>query len=193
MRKRFLVPAIALLVGAASSPLWLVSAADSVSMARLNADVSLESDADYLTGFVPTRTTIGSVFDHHMIDGPEKAVLVAAIGETFDLRRIRAGQPYLIDRMFDGRVRRFEYEIDADRRLTATRGSLEGTPRFHTAIEQIPKETSVVTVEGTMNVCWRVGWLGLLPRTYSMRLGMPSWSGSALAPLVRELRRVHAA
>ena len=57
MRKRFLVPAIALLVGAASSPLWLVSAADSVSMARLNADVSLESDADYLTGYVPTRTT----------------------------------------------------------------------------------------------------------------------------------------
>ena len=89
MRKRFLIPAIALLVGAASSPLWLVSAADSVSMARLNADVSLERDADYLTGYVPTRTTIGSVFDHHMIEGPEKTVLVASLGDAFDLRRIR--------------------------------------------------------------------------------------------------------
>jgi murein DD-endopeptidase MepM/ murein hydrolase activator NlpD len=150
MKKRFLVPAIALLVGAISSPLWL-TAADSVAIARLNADVSLERDADYLTGFVPTRTTIGSVFDHHMIDGPEKAVLVASIGGAFDLRRIRAGQPYTIDRMLDGRVRRFEYEIDADRRLTATRGSLEGTPRFHTAIERIPKESSVVMVEGTID------------------------------------------
>jgi len=151
MRKRFLVPVIALLVGAASSPLWLVSAADSASMARLTADVSLERDADYLSGFVPTRTTIGSVFDHHMIDGSEKTVLVSSIGDAFDLRRIRAGQPYVIDRMFDGRVRRFEYEIDADRRLTATRGSLDGTPRFHTAIERIPKQTSIVMVEGAID------------------------------------------
>ena len=151
MRKRFLVPVIALLAAAASSPLWLVSAADSASMARLTADVSLERDADYLSGFVPTRTTIGSVFDHHMIDGAEKSVLVASIGDAFDLRRIRAGQPYVIDRMLDGRVRRFEYEIDADRRLTATRGSLDGSPRFHTAIERIPKQTSVVMVEGAID------------------------------------------
>ena len=151
MRKRFLVPVIALLVGAASSPLWLVSAANSASMARLTTDVSLERDADYLSGFVPTRTTIGSVFDHHMVDGAEKAVLVSSIGDAFDLRRIRAGQPYVIDRMLDGRVRRFEYEIDADRRLTATRGSLDGAPRFHTAIERIPKQTSIVMVEGAID------------------------------------------
>ncbi len=151
MRKRFLVPAIALLVGAASSAFWLVSAADPVTMARLDSDVSLERDADYLSGFVPTRTTIGAVFDRHMIAGPEKAVLVASIGSAFDLRRIRAGQPYVIDRMLDGRVRRFEYEIDGDRRLTATRGSLDGTPRFHTAIERIPKQTAVVMVEGAID------------------------------------------
>ena len=151
MRKRFLLPAIALLAGAASTPLWPVSATDSVAMARLNADVSLARDADYLTGFIPIRTTIASVFDRHMIDGPEKTVLVASIGSAFDLRRIRAGQAYLIDRLLDGRVRRFEYEIDADRRLTATRGSLDGTARFHTAIERIPKETSVVMVEGAID------------------------------------------
>jgi len=150
MRKRFLVPALTLFLGAASSPLWL-SAADPVSVARLGADVSLERDADYLTGFVPARTTIGTVFDRHMIDGPEKTVLVSSIGNAFDVRRIRAGQPYTIDRMLDGRVRRFEYEIDADRRLTATRGSLEGAPRFHTAIERIPKESSVVMVEGAID------------------------------------------
>ena len=151
MRKRFLVPAIAVLFGAASSPLWLVSAADSVPITRLNADVSLTSDADYLSGFVPTRTTIVAVLDHHMIDSSEKSVLVASIGKAFDLRRIRAGQPYVIDRMLDGRVRRFEYEIDEDRRLTATRGSLEGTPRFHTAIERIPKQSEVVMVEGAID------------------------------------------
>ncbi|MGE0865589.1 MAG: peptidoglycan DD-metalloendopeptidase family protein [Vicinamibacterales bacterium] len=151
MRKRVLLPAIALFIGVVSSPLWLVSAADSVTMARLTEDVVLTHDADYLSGFVPARTTIGAVFDRHMIEGPEKAVLVASIGDAFDLRRIRAGQPYVIDRMLDGRVRRFEYEIDADRRLTATRGSLEGAPRFHTAIERIPKQTAVVMVEGAID------------------------------------------
>jgi len=151
MPKRFLVPAICLLVAAVSSPLWPVSATDPPSMARLIADVSLKRDADFLTGFIPTRTTIASVFDHHLIEGPEKAVLVASIGGAIDLRRIRAGQPYTIDRLLDGRVRRFVYEIDADRRLTATRGSLDGTARFHTAIESIPKETSVVMVEGAID------------------------------------------
>ncbi len=151
MRKRFLVPAVGLLVGAASSAFWLVNAADPVSLSRLASDVSLERDADYLSGYIPTRTTIGAVLDHHMIEGPEKAVLVATIGNAFDLRRIRAGQPYVIDRMLDGRVRRFEYEIDGDRRLTATRGSLDGTPRFHTAIERIPKDTAVVMVEGAID------------------------------------------
>lgn len=150
MRKRILVPAVALLVGTALLPMWL-SAADPVTIARLDTDVALTRDADYLTGFVPTRTTIGAVFDRHLIEGPEKAVLVASIGGAFDLRRIRAGQPYTIDRLLDGRVRRFEYEIDGDRRLTATRGSLDGTPRFHTAIERIPKESAVVMVEGEID------------------------------------------
>jgi murein DD-endopeptidase MepM/ murein hydrolase activator NlpD len=35
--------------------------------------------------------------------------------------------------------------------LTATRGSLDGTPRFHTTIERIPKQAEVVTVEGTID------------------------------------------
>jgi murein DD-endopeptidase MepM/ murein hydrolase activator NlpD len=151
MRKRILVPAIGLLAGAASSAFWLVSAADPVATARIGADVSLTRDADYLTGYIPTRTTIDGVFTHHEIEGAEKTVLIASIGGAFDLRRVRAGQPYTIDRMLDGRVRRFEYEIDGDRKLTATRGSLEGTPRFHTSIERIPKQAEVVTVEGVID------------------------------------------
>ncbi len=72
MRKRFLVPVIALLVGVASSAFRLVSAADPVTMARLDVDVSLARDADYLSGYVPARTTIGAVFERHMIEGPDR-------------------------------------------------------------------------------------------------------------------------
>jgi murein DD-endopeptidase MepM/ murein hydrolase activator NlpD len=151
MRKRFIVPALALLAAGASSPFWLVSAADPVTVARLDSDVTLARDADYLSGFIPSRTTLVGLFEKHMIAGPEMTTLVAAVGGLLDLRRVRAGQPYTIDRLLDGRVRRFEYEIDGDRRFTATRGSLDGAPRFITAIEEIPRQTEVATVEGDIS------------------------------------------
>ncbi len=151
MRKTFLFPAIVLLGGVASSPFWMMSAADSMSTTRLGADVMLARDADYLTGVIPTRTTMAGLLQGHVIGGPEATVLLGSIGAAFDLRRLRAGQPYTIDRMLDGRVRRLEYEIDGDRRLIAARASLAGAPRFITSIDRIPKQTAVVVVKGEIN------------------------------------------
>jgi len=151
MRNAWFVPAIALLAGAAALPYWMVSAADSTSLARPVADVTLEPDADLLTGVIPTRTTMGALFTDHLIQGQEAVTLLGSIGGAFDLRRLRAGQPYTIDRMLDGRVRRFEYEIDGDRLLVATRGSMDGAPRFITTIDRIPKQTAVVVIEGEIN------------------------------------------
>jgi murein DD-endopeptidase MepM/ murein hydrolase activator NlpD len=68
-----------------------------------------------------------------------------------DVRKLRAGQPYAIDRLLDGRVRRFEYEIDADKRLLVERASLDGAPRFLATVDRIPKQTTVVTIEGDIN------------------------------------------
>ena len=78
-------------------------------------------------------------------------VLISTIASAIDVRRLRAGQPYSIDRLLDGRVRRFEYEIDADKRLLVERAALEGAPRFLATVERIPKQTSVVTIEGEIN------------------------------------------
>ena len=152
MRKAIVIPALALCVGlAASSAYRFVSAADSYALSRLGSDVQLEADSDLMLGIVPTRTTVAGLFKDHAIATPEAAALVSSIGNAFDLRRVRAGQPYTIDRLFDGRIRRFEYEIDGDRRLLATRASLDGAPRFITSVEIIPKQTEVVTVEGEIN------------------------------------------
>lgn len=149
--RNLLVPAIAVLAGAAALPLWMVSAADSTSLVRKPADVALVSDADYLSSVIPTRTTMAALFHDHLIEGPEASMLVGSIGGAFDLRRLRAGQPYNIDRLLDGRVRRFEYEIDGDRVLIARRASMDGAPRFITTIDRIPKQTAVVVIEGEIN------------------------------------------
>ena len=110
MRKRLLIPAIGLLVAAASSAFWMVSAADPAVTVRLAVDVPLAKDSDFLSGFVPSRTTIAHLFQNHMIHTADAQVLVASIASAIDVRKLRAGQPYTIDRLLDGRVRRFEYE-----------------------------------------------------------------------------------
>jgi murein DD-endopeptidase MepM/ murein hydrolase activator NlpD len=151
MRKRVFIPAIGLLVICASSAFWLVSAADPSATARIGHDVALVKDSDFLTGYIPARTTIATVFDHHMVQSADTPVLVSTIASAIDVRRIRAGQPYALDRLLDGRVRSFEYEIDGDRRLHVERAEGEGAPRFIASVERIPKQTTVVTIEGEIN------------------------------------------
>lgn len=150
MRTRFVIPAIGLLGVCLSSAFWLVSAADPAVTVR-EADVALAKDSDYLTGFVPARATIAHLFDNHMIQHDDTPVLVSAVASAMDVRRLRAGQRYAIDRLLDGRVRRFEYEIDNDRRLTVERASSDGPPRFLATVERIPKQTTVVTIDGEIN------------------------------------------
>ena len=151
MRKHVLISLIGLLVVAGSSAFWLVTAADSSATVRLAQDVTLAKDSDLLTGFIPARTTIAHVFENHMIAHAEGAVLVSSIASAIDVRRLRAGQRYTIDRLLDGRVRRFEYEIDGDRRLIVARAAYEGAPRFTATVDRIPKQSTVVAIEGEIN------------------------------------------
>ncbi|MEP6782067.1 MAG: M23 family metallopeptidase [Acidobacteriota bacterium] len=151
MRKSILIPAIGLCVVGLSSAFWLVSAADPSQTVRVSHDVALAKDSDVLTGFIPARTTIAGLFQNHMVQDADTPVLVSSIASAIDVRKLRAGQPYAIDRLLDGRVRRFEYEIDADKRLLVERASADGAPRFIATVERIPKQTTVVTIEGDIN------------------------------------------
>jgi len=151
MHKSRVIPALGLLVVGLSSAFWLVSAADTAETSRLSSDVALHKDSDFLTGFIPARTTIAGLFGNHMVQDADTPALVSSIAGAMDVRKLRAGQPYSIDRLLDGRVRRFEYEIDGDRRLTVERASLDGMPRFISTVERIPKQTTVVTIEGEIN------------------------------------------
>src|SRR5918993_3926711 len=148
MRKSVLIPVFGVLVACLSSAFWMVSAADPAEIVRLSADVNLQKDSDFLTGFIPARTTIGGLFEHHMVQSADTPVLIATVASTMDVRRLRAGQPYTIDRLLDGRVRRFEYEIDGDRRLIVARASFDGAPRFMATVDRIPKRSEVVAIEG---------------------------------------------
>ena len=123
--------------------------------------MTLAKDSDLITGVIPARTTIADLFDNHMIAPREGVPLVSAIASAMDVRRLRAGQPYTLDRLLDGRVRRFEYEIDNDRVLVVVRApdvevapkpsAKADAPRFLATIDRIPKQIAVVAVEGEIN------------------------------------------
>jgi murein DD-endopeptidase MepM/ murein hydrolase activator NlpD len=151
IRKALLFSVFGLFAAAGFPAVWLATAADPVTVVRLGRDVTLAKDSDLITGAIPARTTIADLFERHSIGAGESVQLVSSIAAAMDVRRLRAGQPYSLDRLLDGRVRRFEYEIDNDRRLVVSRASQEGSPRFVAAIDRIPKQAEVVAVEGEIN------------------------------------------
>ncbi len=114
------------------------------------ADIVLARDSEILRALVPQRTTLAGLLSTHQLLAHEAVALVTSLGQTFDLRRVRAGQPYRLDRYLDGRIREFEYEIDVDRRIIVRRRDASGTA-FDAEVAMIPKNVQQVTVEGTIS------------------------------------------
>jgi murein DD-endopeptidase MepM/ murein hydrolase activator NlpD len=113
-------------------------------------DIVLARDSHVFHGFVPPRTTLASMFEAHALLTQDAIALVRTLAERFDLRRLRAGQPYRLDRFPDGRVREFEYEIDLERRIIARRRDAPPAV-FETDIVSIPRKIDRVIVEGTIS------------------------------------------
>jgi murein DD-endopeptidase MepM/ murein hydrolase activator NlpD len=110
-------------------------------------DISIARDSEILRLAVPPRTTLAALLQQHKISDGDAVALIGRITEHFDLRRFRAGQTYLVDRFFDGRIREFAYEVDGDRRLVARRVGPEMND-FRAELETIPKTREVIAIEG---------------------------------------------
>jgi murein DD-endopeptidase MepM/ murein hydrolase activator NlpD len=113
-------------------------------------NILLVRDSEVLHTIVPPRTTLAALLDEHAVLRHEATALIAHITRHFDPRRFRAGQPYRLDRFFDGRVREFEYEIDGDRRLIARR-SEDVELGFEAVVDEIPKQRSVVRLDAQIS------------------------------------------
>src|SRR5262245_42697215 len=102
MRRPLLLVNLALLLGAAASGAYrFASAADPIALARHDVDFVLSRDADLLSHVVRPGATLASMLDGLAIDAVDSTALVSAIGSVFDVRRLRAGQPYEVDQLVD--------------------------------------------------------------------------------------------
>ena len=148
MNRELLIRIVALgAVAAAAVACRPATAAGPEAMARPGVDIALAPDSRLIAGAVPSRTTLAALLAAHAILDVDRAAVVRAFDGVFDVRRLRAGQPFLIDRLHDGRARSFEYEIDLDQRVRISRLQSDA---FAAAIEPIAKTTVVATVDGAI-------------------------------------------
>jgi murein DD-endopeptidase MepM/ murein hydrolase activator NlpD len=119
-----------------------------VARARRLADIVLAADSRLIAGTVPSGRTLGTMLSAFELREPDRQAIVAAIQRVFDVRRLRVGQPFKLDRLFDGRVRSFEYEIDGDRRLRVEADPAAG---YAATVEPIAKEVAIDAVEGQIS------------------------------------------
>lgn len=117
---------------------------------RRIADILLPRDSDIISSVVPNGTTVAGMLGKHLLPESELLALVEAVTSSFDARKLRAGNIYTIDRLFDGRIRSFEYEIDPTRALRASRRDGD-IALFEAEVVELPRTITTVVVEGSID------------------------------------------
>lgn len=112
------------------------------------SDIVLTPDTELIRGVVPRNATLDAFLRSHGLAVDAVGRIVAAVRETFDPRRFRATQPFVLERTLDGDLRKFEYEIDADNLLRVTHAAEH---EVAAAIEEIPKERHEVAAAGVIS------------------------------------------
>jgi murein DD-endopeptidase MepM/ murein hydrolase activator NlpD len=115
---------------------------------RAASDIALARDTTIVSARVAAGATLASLLRTEGVAVDEIAEIVAKSAAVFDARKVRAAQPYRIERALDGALRKFEYEIDADRFLLVTH--VQGAP-LDANVVPIPKTRSVDIVRGRID------------------------------------------
>jgi len=111
-------------------------------------DVVLSADKTVVSARVTSGATFASLLREQGLTATEVADMAARVAAVFDLRKVRTAQPYRFERANDGEMRRFEYEIDADRFLRLSR---EPAGDWLATVLPIPKTRRLETVRGTID------------------------------------------
>ena len=110
-------------------------------------DIVLRPDTTRVSGLVPRSTTLDTLLRGHGVADDAAVSVVNAARKVFDPRRLRALQPFSIERTVEGTLRFFQYEIDNDRFLRVT-PSPTGSGGLDATVVPIPKTLEHVSTAG---------------------------------------------
>jgi murein DD-endopeptidase MepM/ murein hydrolase activator NlpD len=114
----------------------------------LGSDIELPLDSRTIVARVVRGSTLGSLLTGHGLADTLVNELVARATDVFDVRKVRVDQPYRIIQSASGFLRRFEYEIDANRLLEI---AASDAGALVARIRPIPKTTKVGVVRGQID------------------------------------------
>lgn len=119
-------------------------------------DIHLPKTGEVIEAQMPRNATLASVLRAHELGEAVIDGIVSAAHSAFDLRRLRASQPYRIEVSAAGAVREFIYRIDADRFLrvspaTASPVAPTAEPDFKAEVVSYRKDVAVAAIRGTID------------------------------------------
>ena len=144
MSRQFIVP-----IGLAVA-LSAACAADQPSRIA-GTDQLLPVEFETITARVPRNATLDSLLrQHELAVGLVEAAVKSATG-VFNPRSLRAERPYRLVRSFDGVLREFEYQIDADNFLRIFNPDHQRPGELQAAVVPIAKQTEVTALSGSID------------------------------------------
>jgi len=113
-------------------------------------DLELAADSEMIPGRVPASATLAGMLTPHSLHTADVTGVVTAAARVFDLRTLRAGQPWRFERTLDGCVRHLEYEVDAERflRVSARANEAHG---FDASVIPYDVRQTTMTVAGIID------------------------------------------
>lgn len=117
---------------------------------KAGPDLVLPAEVETITARVPRHATLdGLLRQHELAVGLVEAAVKSAAG-VFDPRDLRAERPYRLVRSFDGLLREFEYQIDADNFLRIFNPDHKRPGQLEAVVLPIEKQTTVAAVRGAI-------------------------------------------
>jgi murein DD-endopeptidase MepM/ murein hydrolase activator NlpD len=115
------------------------------------ADVLLRAETATIEARVPQHATLDSILRQHLLSTDLVKAAVESAAAVFNPRRLRADRPYRLVLSFDGFLREFEYEIDADRFLRIISRDRERPDVLDAEVLPFEKQSDIVAIRGEIN------------------------------------------
>lgn len=122
-------------------------------------EVREDTAARLIEARVPRNATLASLLRAHEVSDDIVNHFVNAARSGFDLRRLKAEQPYKLQLGLDGVIREFTYQIDADKFLKvvgkaatdAATAPAEAVPTFDVQVLPYEKHRALVSIRGEVS------------------------------------------
>jgi murein DD-endopeptidase MepM/ murein hydrolase activator NlpD len=115
------------------------------------ADIVLPVETRIIEALVPRQATLESLLRQHELPHDLVQAAIESVRVVFNPKQLRAQRPYRLVLSFDGFLREFEYQIDADRFLRVVSRDRSAPAKLDAEVVPYDKDVEVVAIQGRID------------------------------------------